>query len=590
MNADFINSGASLREAYEAVRIIIDEKLITTVFQPIVSLKDAKIVGYEALSRITEKELEMDINLLFSIADRMRRSWDLETLCRMRALKNAALKPSGSKLFLNVNANIIYDDNFISGFTQRYLREYGLNASEIVFEITERAAPTRAEPFFAAIDHYKEQRYAIAIDDVGSGFSGLNLIMETKPNFIKLDMSLIRNIDKDGVKISMCKALAEFCKNANIALIAEGIETQEELSVVIKLGADYAQGFFIGIPKASFDAIDKDKAGLITLIQSKNYIEDGGGSVYPRIGMLSKNGHISSPDESALTLYEKIKSNPSITEICILQDKKPIGFITKSDLLSAFGGMYGHSINSRKSVKELMRIDFLKVDHNARADEVSRLAMQRPYERLYNPIVAEKNGEYLGIVTVKDLLDKSTKIQIEIAARANPLTGLSGNLLIEEEIAKRIFATASYCITYYDMDNFKAYNDAYGFVNGDRMLKLLSDILKSCATRGEFIGHIGGDDFIVIGDYHDGEPFCQKVIEAFSAQVVSLYREEDVKNGFIASKNRQGVTENFPITTLSIAGVTNRRKTYNNIEDFSLDAARIKKLCKSKAGDYYHIE
>jgi GGDEF domain-containing protein len=252
--------------------------------------------------------------------------------------------------------------------------------------------------------------------------------------------------------------------------------------------------------------------------------------------------------------------------------------------------MYGYSINSRKKAKELMRTDFLNINRNIRVDEVSRIAMQRAYERLYNPVVVESGGEYLGIVTIKDLLDASTKIQIEIAKRSNPLTGLPGNLLVEDEISVRIFGTKPYCITYYDLDNFKAYNDAYGFVNGDLMLKLVSDVLKECAEDNEFIGHIGGDDFIVIADYHNGETYCEKVIERFGREVLSLYRPDDVKNGFIISKNRQGVTENFPITSLSIAGVTNREKRYNNVDEFSLDVARIKKLCKIKPGNFYSIE
>jgi EAL domain-containing protein (putative c-di-GMP-specific phosphodiesterase class I) len=143
------------------------------------------------------------------------------------------------------------------------VQEYQLEPSDISFEITERIAPARPELFFNAINHYKNQNYMIAIDDVGSGFSGLNLIVDAKPNFIKMDMNLVRNIDKDTIKISLCRALVEFCKSAGIQLIAEGIETQEELITLIKLGVDYGQGFFIGIPRHAFEPIDTDKAALI---------------------------------------------------------------------------------------------------------------------------------------------------------------------------------------------------------------------------------------------------------------------------------------------------------------------------------------
>ncbi|MCL2050762.1 MAG: GGDEF domain-containing protein [Lachnospiraceae bacterium] len=194
-------------------------------------------------------------------------------------------------------------------------------------------------------------------------------------------------------------------------------------------------------------------------------------------------------------------------------------------------------------------------------------------------------------MTIKDLLDTCTKIEVDTAMHANPLTGLPGNLVLEKEITARIFGDAPYCITYYDIDNFKAYNDAYGFQNGDLMLALTAEILKECAKRGEFIGHIGGDDFIVIGDYHEGEKYCQAVIAEFMRKVVSLYRDEDIKNGYIISKNRSGVTENFPIASLSIAGISNKKnpRPYQTVDEFSHAVAQLKKKCKKQLGNYFEV-
>jgi diguanylate cyclase (GGDEF)-like protein len=215
--------------------------------------------------------------------------------------------------------------------------------------------------------------------------------------------------------------------------------------------------------------------------------------------------------------------------------------------------------------------------------------MQRSFEHLYNPIVVEQDGKYAGIVTIKDLLEACSRIEVDVAKHSNPLTGLPGNLLIEKEIVNRIFGDRPYCITYYDLDNFKAYNDAYGFQNGDAMLALVANVLKAQAVKNEFLGHIGGDDFIVICDYHEGEEFCKAVIDEFSQKVLSLYHESDVNNGYIISKNRHGVTENFPIASLSIAGISNKTNTYHSIDDFSNDIAQMKKKCKRQQGNYFEI-
>lgn len=568
---------------------IIEGKHIKPVYQPIVSLINGETYGYEALSRISEKNLDINIEQMFRIADKTNRSWELETLCRTKALENSVNLEEGKKLFLNVNSNIIYDKKFKEGFTKERLVEYDLNSNDIIFEITERTAVIDSTAFLASIEHYKNQNYSIALDDVGDGYSGLNTIANASPNMIKLNMSLIRDIDKDETKQLLCKAMVDFCKSTNIKLIAEGIEKEEELETLIKLKVDLGQGYFLGIPQDVMINISSEKIKLIKKYNEKNYSEKARCSVYPIIGYLSKPGYTFPPDEKVENIYEMFKINPTITEFTIVDNGVAIGFMTKAKLYELFGSMYGFSLYSKNVIGQLTSNEFLRVNYNMLIDKVSRLAMQRPFESLYDPVVVEKDGKYTGIVTIKDLLNACTQVEVNTAMHSNPLTGLPGNLLIEKEILSHVLNDDPYCIIYFDIDNFKAYNDAYCFQNGDLMLELLSDVLKECSTNNEFIGHIGGDDFIVICDYHDGEDYCKSVINKFSERVTSLYHDEDVKNGYIISKNRHGVTENFPIASLSVAGISNRKKSYKITDDFSKDIAELKKKCKSQIGNYYEI-
>jgi len=576
---------------------ILEGEYITPVYQPIVSLTDGQIFGYEALSRISEKELKIDIEQMFKIADKTNRAWELEALCRTKALKNSVSIEKGKKLFLNVNPNIIHDEKFMEGFTETEkagftktrLNEYGLDFNNIIFEITERVAVIDSEAFLGSIKHYRDQNYQIAIDDVGAGYSGLNTIANVRPNIIKLDTDLVRNIDKDETKQFLCKAMVDFGKSAGILLIAEGIETEEELKTLIKLNVDLGQGYFLDIPRQTFVNLVPEKIEIIKNAHNKKYTEKIKSSIYPIIGHLSKQGHCFSPEEKIEDIYETLKLNHTITDFIVIEDEKVVGFMSRATLIELVGGRYGFSLFSGKSIRELVGADFLRVNYNMPIDQVSRLAMQRPFEQLYNPIVIEKEGKYAGIVTIKELLDSSTKVEIDIAIHSNPLTGLPGNLLIEKEIISRILGLLPYCILYFDLDSFKAYNDAYGFQNGDKMLVLVADILRSCAVKNEFLGHIGGDDFIVICDYHEGDNYCKEVLEQFSTKVTALYRDEDVKNGFIVSKNRHGVTENFTLASLSIAGISNKVKTYQNSDDFSNDIAQLKKKCKKQPGNYFEI-
>jgi EAL domain-containing protein (putative c-di-GMP-specific phosphodiesterase class I)/GGDEF domain-containing protein/CBS domain-containing protein len=567
---------------------ILEDGCIMPVYQPIVSLTDGQVYGYEALSRVSDDELKMNIEQMFRTADRMNRAWELETLCRTEALLGATEMEADKKLFLNVNPNIIHDDEFKDGFTSSRLTAYNLKHDSIIFEITERVAVTDRRVFLDSISHYKSQNYNIAIDDVGAGYAGLNILHDVKPDIIKFDMNLIRDVDKDEIKQMLCKAMVDFCKAAGIKSIAEGIETEEELATLIKLDVDLGQGYFLGTPKGTFADITPEKVGMINKYHTKIFTERTRSSVYPIVGHISRPGNCFSPDEKVESIHDALRQNPTITEFTVLEDNVAIGLMTRVFLNEMLGGRYGFNLYANKPIRQIVNPDIMRVNYNMPVDQVSRLAMQRTPERQYDPIVVEDAGEYSGIVTIKDLLDSCTKIEIEVAAHSNPLTGLPGNLLIEKEIVQRVLGKKPYCIIYFDVDHFKAYNDAYGFQNGDKMLALLAEVLKQCAVKNEFVGHIGGDDFIVICDYHEGEDYCKSVIAGFSSQVPSLYRDEDIKNGYIVSKNRSGVTENFPITSLSIAGISNREKTYQNMDNFSHDIAKIKKKCKQHSG--YHFE
>jgi len=578
-----------VKDEKQMLNKIIESESITPVYQPIVSLEDGSIFGYEALSRISVKDFEIDIGRLFRLADTMNKSWELEVLCRTKALKNFTQSSLGKKLFLNVNPNVINDDKFKEGFTKTRLREYGLDFDNVIFEITERISILDNKIFLNSIDHYRKQKYRIAIDDVGAGYSGLNTITAIRPNIIKLDINLIKDIDKDETKLFLCRAMVDFCKNSGILLVAEGIETEEELKTLIQLNVDFGQGYFLEIPRQTFLDMDPEKTEMIKLFHSKKYAEKTKSSIYPKIGHLAKRGSCFHPDEVINTIYEKIGSSPMITDFVVVEDETALGLMSKAELNEMLGGRYGYNLHAGRNIRQYISDDFLRVNYNMSVDQVARLAMQRDSDELYDPVVVEQDGKYAGIVTVKDLLDSCAKMEIDIAMHSNPLTGLPGNLLIEKEIYNRVFGEQPYCILYYDIDNFQAYNNAYGFQNGDKLLGFTAELLKKHAVKNEFIGHIGGGSFISVCDYHECEDFCKAIIEEFSSNIHSFYRDEDVKKSYFASKNSHGVTDNFSLTTISITGISNKSKSYHNIDDFSNDIKRLKKKSKKHQGNYFEI-
>ncbi len=261
---------------------IIENKRIYSVYQPVVSLTDGEILGYEALSRIEDPRMISNPEELFRIAETYQKVWEIDSLCRKEAIRGVA-KQTGEydkKLFLNVNPLVLADQEFRSGYTQSCLEKCGFSPAQVVIEITEQSAVKDMKEFSQAINHYINQSYEIAIDDAGSCYSGLNLICDIKPRYLKLDRQLIQDIDKDNVKYAMVKSLVDFSRLVSIRLIAEGIETDRELQTLIKLGVPYGQGFFLARPSKELDSVKKSALKIICRNMEETSSDDSGRGDY----------------------------------------------------------------------------------------------------------------------------------------------------------------------------------------------------------------------------------------------------------------------------------------------------------------------
>lgn len=172
----------------------------------------------------------------------------------------------------------------------------------------------------------------------------------------------------------------------------------------------------------------------------------------------------------------------------------------------------------------------------------------------------------------------------ERAENANPLTKLPGNIMIREEIEKRLACQQVFYVLYLDLDNFKAFNDKYGIAKGDEAIKLTAEIIKETIkkfkNKDDFLGHEGGDDFILITNSPSYSEMANHIINEFDKQIRSLYSPEDLKQGYITSLSRDGSTKQFPIMTISIAGVTNEHRRISSYAEVTNIAAEVKKYAK----------
>lgn len=248
------NSQNELKNRGRFQKIILEEK-VTSLYQPIVDIKQKNIFGYEALSRGPKNsEIESPV-ILFTLAEEIGLLFDLDRLCRKKAIINAKGKEPGKKLFVNTFPNLIFDPEFNAKAFIKFLEKNGIPIDDVVFEITERNAIEHFNHFRKAITHYTNEGIRIAIDDVGAGYSSLEAIMELKPEFVKIDASIIRGIHQSTAKREMLHALHVLSKSIGAKTIAEGIETKSDFEVIEQLGVDYAQGYYFAKPGLPFPEI-----------------------------------------------------------------------------------------------------------------------------------------------------------------------------------------------------------------------------------------------------------------------------------------------------------------------------------------------
>ena len=198
------------------------------------------------------------------------------------------------------------------------------------------------------------------------------------------------------------------------------------------------------------------------------------------------------------------------------------------------------------------------------------------------------NAQYL-YYTIKNL-----GRLLSINRRISPLTGLPGNVQIHAELKKRISNRENFSVLYLDLDNFKAYNDVYGFLKGDEIIKYTADTIVRCVHNyiheGAFVGHIGGDDFIAIVPILNCDEICKNIIASFDAHVTKFFTEEDVEKGYIEVANRKGIIEQFPLTSISIGVVEADVGRFANMLEIGEVGAQVKHNAKSVMGSSYFID
>ncbi|PWB52030.1 MAG: diguanylate cyclase [Nitrosomonadales bacterium] len=571
---------------------ILTQRSLTAFFQPIIEFSGGRIFGYEGLIRgPADTPLHAPIHL-FKAAEALGRLAELERLCRHVVVESFAAQQLPGRLFLNISPECLLQRDFREGETLRLLRRLELNPSRVIIELTESKPIYDYKLLREAARHYRGMGFEIAIDDLGEGFSSLRLWSELRPEFVKIDMHFIQGINHDPVKLQFVRSIQVIAECMGARVIAEGIETPAELNVLKTIGLALGQGFHIARPNQAppLQAPEKVVAAL----------GQSGIAVYP-MGLASnktvtarkllKSVPVISPLMTANEVFSIFSQDADLNVLPVVSHGAPLGLINRYRFVDHYARPYQRELHGSKPCTRFMDHHPLIVEQSMSLAQLSRLIADGSQRHVADGFIITGQGYYLGIGNSQDLIREITEQQILSARHANPLTLLPGNVPINEHIERLLHSRSRFVTCYFDLDHFKPFNDRYGFRRGDDIILLTARILSEASDpERDFLGHIGGDDFVLLFQSEDWERRCRLALARFDQEIETLFDAQDLKARGFEGEDRQGNMLFFPLTSLSAGAVPVAPDAYRSHYEVAAAAGEAKKQAKILSGSTLFIE
>jgi diguanylate cyclase (GGDEF)-like protein len=572
---------------------IIEQRRLSALFQPIIDLKSGEFLGFEGLIRgPADSALHSPINL-FGAAEQHGLQLELEMLSRQVVLEAFAKLSLPGNLFLNVSPETLTNPSFKDGQTLAFLGKLGIDPERVIIEITENQPTFDFEGMRNALLHYRGMGFKIAIDDLGEGFSSLRLWSELRPEYIKIDMHFVQGVDHDPIKLQFLKSIQHIADSCETRVIAEGVETEAELRVVKDLGIALGQGYFIARPSPT--------PPLLASTETSRIINSSNIAVFPKTEFSARSQATAQklltyvepvqPETVNEQVLQRFSANTALRIIPVVKGGKPLGLINRYQFIDRFAKPYQRELMGRKPCHELVPGEPLLVEKSMPIEELSHFLAEADSRHFADGFIITDNGRYIGVASGQDLLRELTQMQLEAARYANPLTLLPGNVPINEHIERLLHANAPFVACYCDLDHFKPFNDTYSYRKGDEMIQLTGRILNwACDPKLDFIGHIGGDDFILLMQSRDWKTRCEQALRSFEQAAGLMFKEEHLTAGGYHSEGRDGTVKFHPLTSLSIGATQIPPGLFMSHHEVSAAMLDAKKMAKKTPGNSMFIE
>ncbi len=560
-------------EAHE----LIESEQIHTLFQPIVDGATREVHGFEALSRGPVGSPLHLPTALFAHAGACGRLLELERSCLCAALRSFSALEIEGKLFVNLLPETLLQWDGFAGWLNDQVARWRLDPHTLVIELTEHGTQQHESRLADMIAPLRAMGCDIAIDDLGAGVSGLKTWSAIRPEYVKVDRYFVAGIEQDPVRGEILRSVVEMGRATCSQIVAEGIENRAQCAIVRELGVDYLQGYLLGRPQA-VPRVESTEIETIPGIASGAGVDCAEHLAHTVPAMLAT--------ATVAEVVAKFQREPACTALAVVEGERPIGLVRRDSLLMLYSKPLHPEIFARKPVTAVMDREAVRIDARARLEQVSRLVTGQDTARQREDFIITRNGGYLGLGRTMDLLRQITTQQLQAARQSNPLTGLPGNREIQARLTQLVSRAQPFVACHLDLDHFKAFNDEYGYSRGDQVILHVAQAITSNARRRvDFVGHVGGDDFVFFLRSQDWSLRLLEMLNELSASLPNFHANAHREAGVYTGVGRDGVRSQFPLLSVSIAAVE-----VGGSADISVDVVgdrlrRTKALAKGRPGN-----
>ncbi|MBT0569125.1 phosphodiesterase [Curvibacter sp. CHRR-16] len=559
---------------------------LAVAFQPIADLHTGTVYAHEALIRGPASHALQSPAALFAAAHEEAVLYELELYCIYCALRHWGLLQQPGRLFINISAGALSQLVAVGGAQTlaQAMRQLRVLPRMVVLEITEHERVGDMDAMVEIARALHAVGLSLALDDFGDGHSSLRLWSQLRPDIVKIDKYFSHSISTKADKLKTLQALLQIADVFNTALVVEGIENEADLRVIRDLGLSYGQGYFLGQPTTVVQAE--------VLPQAQQVLHDTAVAVLPQQRQVVHRGqlrHLSviyapavSPQTTNDDVAKLFQEHPGLHALAVVQAERPQAIINRQLFMDRYATLYFREVYGRKPCLMNANVEPRLIERSHDIEELVGILTSQDQRYLSDGFIVTENGRYVGLGTGDQLVRSVTELRLEAARHANPLTFLPGNIPITLHIRRLLDKESSFVACYLDLNHFKPFNDHYGYWRGDEMIRLLARLAVQYADpQRDFVGHIGGDDFLILFQSADWQQRCEQLIAQFAQEARTLFDPAAIEQGGIEAEGRDGVVRFFPCTTVSVGAVVVQHAQYRDADDVANHAAVAKRMAKS---------